>query len=81
MNLWSHLVEMSETLTGRVADDLGFEPHRAVMLVMAARSRAPWRATRHHVPVARRAAGDLRTVQDSLARAGAARAAYGPCKR
>ena len=27
--LWSHLVEMSETLTGRVADDLGFEPHRA----------------------------------------------------
>ena len=25
MNLWSHLVEMSETLTGRVADDLGFE--------------------------------------------------------
>ena len=79
MNLWSHLVEMSETLTGRVADDLGFEPHRAVMLVMAARLEGT---------VARNAdimylspeelLADLRTVQDSLARAGAARAAYGP---
>ncbi|MFQ9179342.1 MAG: phosphoenolpyruvate carboxylase [Eggerthella lenta] len=78
MNLWSHLVEMSETLTGRVADDLGFEPHRAVMLVMAARLEGT---------VARNAdimylspeelLADLRTVQDSLARAGAARAAYG----
>ena len=79
MNLWSHLVEMSETLTGRVADDLGFEPHRAVMLVMADRLR---------YTIERDAdlmyhscddfIADLQVVQRSLAEAGAKRSAYGP---
>ena len=79
MNLWSHLVEMSETLTERVAADLGFEPHRAVMLVMAARLEGTaGRNTdiMYHAP--EELVADLRTVQDSLARAGANRAAYGP---
>ena len=79
MNLWSHQVEMSETLTERVEAALGFEPHRAVMLVMAARLDAT---------VARKAdvmyrspddfLADLRVVQESLVQAGASRAAYGP---
>lgn len=79
MDLWSHQVEMSETLTARVADDLGFEPHRAVMLVMAARLEGT--AARNADIMYRspdELVADLRIVQDSLAAAGAARAAYGP---
>lgn len=79
MNLWGHLVEMSETLTGRVAADVGFEPHRAIMLVMAARLEGTVARNTdimYHAP--EELLDDLRTVQDSLARAGAVRAAYGP---
>ncbi len=79
MDLWSHQVEMSETLTARVAADLGFEPHRAVMLVMAARLEG---TAARNVDIMYRTPdellADLRTVQESLAAAGAVRAAYGP---
>ena len=79
MNVWSHQVEMSETLTARVAADLRFEPHRAVMLVMAMRlegTAARNADIRYTSPD--ELLDDLRTVQDSLAQAGAVRAAYGP---
>ncbi len=79
MNLWSHQVEMSETVTARVAAELGFEPHRAVMLVMAVRlegTAARNADIRYASP--EELLADLRTVQSSLARAGAVRAAYGP---
>ena len=79
MNLWSHQVEMSETITARVAAELSFEPHRAVMLVMAVRLEGT--AARNadiRYASAEELLDDLRTVQDSLARAGAMRAAYGP---
>ena len=79
LNLWSHQVEMSEVLTERASEISNSEPHRAVMLVMAARLDAT---------VARNAdtmyrtcddfLADLRVVQRSLAEAGAVRAAYGP---
>ncbi|WP_080800789.1 phosphoenolpyruvate carboxylase [Arabiibacter massiliensis] len=79
MDLWSHQVEMSETLTARVADELGFEPHRTVMLVMAARLEG---TAARNVDIMYRSPdellADLRIVQDSLAQAGAVRAAYGP---
>ena len=79
MNLWGHQVEMSETITARVAAELSFEPHRAVMLVMAVRLEGT--AARNadiRYASAEELLDDLRTVQDSLARAGAMRAAYGP---
>lgn len=79
MNLWGHQVEMSETITARVAAELSFEPHRAVMLVMAVRLEGT--AARNadiRYASAEELLDDLRTVQDSLARAGAVRAAYGP---
>ena len=79
MNLWSHQVEMSETITARVAAELSFEPHRAVMLVMAVRLEGT--AARNadiRYASAEELLDDLHTVQDSLARAGAVRAAYGP---
>ena len=70
---------MSEVLTERASEISNSEPHRAVMLVMAARLDAT---------VARNAdtmyrtcddfLADLRVVQRSLAEAGAVRAAYGP---
>ncbi len=79
LNLWNHQVEMSEILTDRASMISKSEPHRAVMLVMAARLDAT---------VARNAdtmydsadefLADLRVVQRSLAEAGAVRAAYGP---
>ena len=79
LNLWNHQVEMSEILTDRARTISKSEPHRAVMLVMAARLDAT---------VARNAdtmydsadefLADLRVVQRSLAAAGAVRAAYGP---
>lgn len=79
MTLWNKLVEMSETLTGHVADGLDFEPHRAVMLVMAARLEGT--AARNSDIMYRspeELLDNLRTVQASLASAGAVRAAYGP---
>ena len=45
MNLWSHQVEMSEVLTDRARLISASEPHRAVMLVMAARLDATVAAT------------------------------------
>lgn len=79
MNLWMHQVEMSETVTERASATLGFEPHRAVMLVMAARLDA---TVARNTDLMYRSPedflADLRTVQNSLAQAGAVRAAYGP---
>ena len=79
LNLWSHQVEMSEVLTERAREISNSEPHRAVMLVMAARLDAT--VTRNADTMYRTAEEfleDLRVVQRSLAAAGARRAAYGP---
>ncbi len=78
-NLWSHQVEMSEVLTARAREISHAEPHRAVMLVMAARLDATVTRnadTMYHT--AEEFLEDLRIVQRSLAAAGARRAAYGP---
>ena len=79
LNLWSHQVEMSEVLTERAREISNSEPHRAVMLVMAARLDAT--VTRNADTMYRSCddfIADLRVVQRSLAAAGAVRAAYGP---
>ena len=79
LNLWSHQVEMSEVLTERAREISDAEPHRAVMLVMAARLDAT--VTRNADTMYRTCdefLADLRVVQRSLAAAGAVRAAYGP---
>ena len=79
LNLWNHQVEMSEELTGRAEVISASEPHRAVMLVMAARLDAT--VTRNADTMYRCVEGflvDLRVVQRSLVEAGAVRAAYGP---
>lgn len=79
LNLWNHQVEMSEELTGRAEVISASEPHRAVMLVMAARLDAT--VTRNADTMYRCVEdflADLRVVQRSLADAGAPRAAYGP---
>ncbi len=79
VNLWNHQVEMSEELTARALGISASELHRAAMLVIAERLRATVGRT---ADVMYRCAddyiADLRVVQDSLARAGAVRAAYGP---
>lgn len=79
LNLWNHQVEMSEELTGRAEVISASEPHRAVMLVMAARLDAT--VTRNADTMYRCVEDflvDLRVVQRSLVEAGAVRAAYGP---
>ncbi len=79
LNLWSHQVEMSEVLPERAREISDAEPHRAVMLVMAARLDAT--VTRNADTMYRTCdefLADLRVVQRSLAAAGAVRAAYGP---
>ena len=79
LNLWSHQVEMSEVLTERAREISNSEPHRAVMLVMAARLDAT--VARNADTMYRTAEEfleNLRVVQRSLAAAGARRAAYGP---
>ena len=78
-DLWNHQKEMSERLTEKAALISSKELHRAVMLVMA---------DRLHYTVVRDAdlmyhscddfIADLKTVQRSLAAAGAKRSAYGP---
>uniref|UniRef100_UPI002634E0CA phosphoenolpyruvate carboxylase n=1 Tax=uncultured Bifidobacterium sp. TaxID=165187 RepID=UPI002634E0CA len=78
-SLWSHQKEMSERLTEKAALISTKELHRAVMLVMA---------DRLHYTIERDAdlmyhscddfIADLKTVQRSLAAAGAKRSAYGP---
>ena len=79
VNLWNHQVEMSEKLTDRAEIISESEPHRAVMLVMAARLKA---TIRRNADTMYRSAddflADLRVVQRSLADGGAPRAAYGP---
>ena len=70
---------MSEVLTGRAEVISASEPHRAVMLVMAARLDAT--VTRNADTMYRCVEDflvDLRVVQRSLVEAGAVRAAYGP---
>ena len=79
LNLWNHQVEMSEELTGRAEVISASEPHRAVMLVMAARLDAT--VTRNADTMYRCVEDflvDLQVVQRSLVEAGAVRAAYGP---
>ena len=79
LSLWNHQVEMSEVLTRRAGEISASEPHRAVMLVMAARLDA---TVRRNADTMYRTAedfiADLRVVQRSLVAAGATRAAYGP---
>lgn len=79
LNLWNHQVEMSEELTGRAKIISASEPHRAVMLVMAARLDAT--VTRNADTMYHCVEDflvDLQVVQRSLVEAGAVRAAYGP---
>ena len=79
LNLWNHQVEMSEVLTDRAMTISASEPHRAVMLVMAARLDATVaRNADTMYNSAEEFLGDLRVVQRSLAASGAVRAAYGP---
>lgn len=81
LNLWNHQVEMSEELTGRAEVISASEPHRAVMLVMAARLDAT--VTRNADTMYRCVEDflvDLQVVQRSLVEAGAVRAAYGPAQ-
>ena len=82
MNLWSHQVEMSEALTARALGISASELHRACMLVMAERLRATIERTADIMYASPDDfLADLRVVQSSLARAGAARTAYGPVQR
>ncbi len=82
MNLWSHQVEMSEALTARALGISASELHRACMLVMAERLRATIERTADIMyATPDDFLADLRVVQSSLARAGAARTAYGPVQR
>lgn len=79
INLWNHQVEMSESLTAEVRPLFEFEPHRAVMKVMASRLHAT--VMRNHDTMYQGVEDfldDLHVVQRSLAAAGAVRAAYGP---
>ena len=82
VNLWSHQVEMSEELTARALGISASELHRAAMLVISERLRATVGRTADVMYAsADDYIADLRVVQSSLARAGAARAAYGPVQR
>ena len=78
-NLWNHQVEMSEELTKRAEVLSTSEPHRATMLVMA--NRLEGTITRDADVMyadCDEYIADLKVVQDSLARGGAPRTAYGP---
>ena len=80
--LWNHQVEMSEVVTGRAAGISESEPHRAVMLVMSERLKATVTRTADLMyNSSDELLEDLRTVQRSLAEAGATREAYGPVQR
>ena len=82
INLWNHQVEMSEALSARAEEKAESELHRAVMLVMANRLEATIARTADIMYTdANELLDDLRIVQDSLARAGAVREAYGPLQR
>ena len=78
-SLWRHQVELSELLTDRALALSASEPHRAVMLMMSFRLDATIARTADLMyPNADAFVSDLLVVQDSLARAGCVRAAYGP---
>ena len=82
VNLWSHQVEMSEALSARAEEMSASELHRAAMLVMANRLEATIARTADIMYAsADELLADLRVVQESLAQAGAVRAAYGPMQR
>ncbi len=79
LNLWNHQKEMSETLTNKAEFISNKEPHRAVMIVIADRLAATRdRNADLMYKTAEDFLADLRVVQDSLAKAGALRSAYGP---
>lgn len=78
-NLWRHQVELSELLTDRALALSAAEPHRAVMLTVSFRLEATMARTADLMyQTVDDFVADLRVVQDSLASAGAVRAAYGP---
>ena len=78
-SLWSHQKEMSERLTDRAQVISHRELHRAVVLVIAYRLTA---TIQRDADLMYRSCddfiADLKVVQDSLAKAGAVRQAYGP---
>ena len=79
VNLWNHQVEMSEVLSTQALEVSASEPHRAVMLVIANRLEATVARTSDLMYASPdELLADLRTVQRSLAQAGARRAAFGP---
>lgn len=76
--LWNQLKQLSEELTTTAAEHSPGEPHRQVLLAIAGRIEA----TRERnadlaYGVPQELVEDLKTVQSSLASAGAPRAAYG----
>ena len=78
-SLWSHQKEMSERLTDRATTISHNELHRAVVLVIADRLQATIQRDADLMYAdCDDFIADLRVVQDSLAKAGAARQAYGP---
>ncbi|MCX8673484.1 phosphoenolpyruvate carboxylase [Bifidobacterium sp. B4001] len=78
-SLWSHQKEMSERLTDRAATISHNELHRAVVLVIADRLQATIQRDADLMYAdCDDFIADLRVVQDSLAKAGAVRQAYGP---
>ena len=82
VNLWNHQREMSEAITARAIGISASELHRACMLVIAERLRATIVRTADIMYAsAEDFISDLRCVQLSLAKAGAARTAYGPIQK
>ena len=80
--LWSHQTEMSETLSSHAFDKAGSELHRATMRVISDRLNATIKRNSDLMyQNAEEYIADLRIVQDSLAKAGAVRAAYGPMQK
>ena len=82
VNLWSHQVEMSEALSSHALEISADEMHRAAMLVIADRLDATVQRTADLMyGSADEYVNDLIVVQRSLAKAGAARTAYGPLQK
>uniref|UniRef100_A0ABS3IUT5 Phosphoenolpyruvate carboxylase n=1 Tax=Bifidobacterium asteroides TaxID=1684 RepID=A0ABS3IUT5_9BIFI len=78
-SLWSHQKEMSERLTDRATTISHNELHRAVVLVIADRLEATIQRDADLMYAdCDDFIADLRVVQDSLAKSGAVRQAYGP---
>lgn len=80
--LWSHQTEMSESLSSHAFDKAGSELHRATMRVISDRLNATIKRNSDLMyQNADEYIADLCIVQDSLAQAGAVRAAYGPMQK